>query len=169
MKTNFTAYSDGRFVGEGLEFQCALGRGGVTGAELKWEGDGCSPLGNWPMRRLFFRPDRIAPPETGLQRVPLARHDGWCDAPGDPLYNRPVSLPYAASHEVMWHDDRVYDLIVELGYNDAPVEPGRGSAIFLHIARPDFAPTQGCVALAPTDLLEVLRFCSQETVLQIAL
>lgn len=169
MKTVFTARSGGQLTGEGLAFQCVVGAGGVIGADRKTEGDGCSPLGIWPMRRLFFRPDRIAPPATGLERVPIAPHDGWCDAPGDPLYNRQVSLPYPASHETLWREDGVYDLIIELGYNDAPVQAGRGSAIFLHVARPDFAPTEGCVALARTDLLEVLRFCSRESVLEIAL
>ena len=169
MKTRFTAHVDGRFVGEGFEFRCALGRGGVTGAQMKQEGDGCSPLGTWPMRRLFFRPDRLAAPHTGLERVPLAPHDGWCDAPGDPLYNRPVSLPYPASHERLWRDDHAYDLIVELGYNDAPPVDGKGSAIFLHVAQPDYSGTEGCVALSQGDLLGVLKFCSGETVLEIAL
>jgi L,D-peptidoglycan transpeptidase YkuD (ErfK/YbiS/YcfS/YnhG family) len=91
-----------------------------------------------------------------LPNAPLAEDDGWCDAPDDPAYNQPVRLPYPASAERLWCDDRVYDLIVVLGYNDDPVVPGAGSAIFLHLARPDYAPTQGCIALAATDLLHLL-------------
>jgi L,D-peptidoglycan transpeptidase YkuD (ErfK/YbiS/YcfS/YnhG family) len=169
VNTSFTAHADGRFVGEGMEFRCALGRGGVTGSELKREGDGKSPLGAWPMRRVFFRPDRLVAPDTGLDCVPLAPNDGWCDAPGNPLYNRPVFLPFDASHERLWRDDHAYDLIVELGYNDDPPLDARGSAIFLHVAQPDLAATEGCIALGEHDLLQVLRVCSHETVLEIAI
>lgn len=87
----------------------------------------------------------------------LEPDDGWCDAPGDLAYNRPVRLPYGASAEALWRDDRLYDLLVVLGYNDDPVVAGAGSAIFLHLARPDFGPTQGCVALGAADLLHVLE------------
>ncbi|NBC19445.1 MAG: L,D-transpeptidase family protein [Alphaproteobacteria bacterium] len=169
VNTSFRAHSDGRLVGEGLAFRCALGREGVTGAEIKREGDGKSPLGAWPMRRVFYRPDRVAPPDTGLETVPLAPHDGWCDAPGDPLYNRPVTLPCPVSHERLWRDDHAYDLIVELGYNDDPPVDGRGSAIFLHLAGPEYSGTAGCVALGEQDLLAMLRLCSCETRLEIAL
>jgi L,D-peptidoglycan transpeptidase YkuD (ErfK/YbiS/YcfS/YnhG family) len=81
---------------------------------------------------------------------------GWCDDPMDVEYNRQVRLPFHARHEILWREDGVYDLIVELGFNDDPVIPGRGSAIFLHVARADYAPTEGCVACALPDLLELL-------------
>jgi L,D-peptidoglycan transpeptidase YkuD (ErfK/YbiS/YcfS/YnhG family) len=108
------------------------------------------------MRRLLYRPDRLAPPPTGLPLLPLSPRDGWCDDPRDPLYNRPVRLPYTASHERLWLASEVYDLLVVLGHNDDPVTPGAGSAVFLHVARPDYAPTAGCVALSKPDLLAVL-------------
>ena len=135
---------------------CAIGRSGVVAGAEKREGDGASPAGAWPMRRLLYRPDRLAPPETGLPVTALAADDGWCDDPRDRAYNQPVQLPYAASHERLWREDEIYDLIVVLGHNDAPVKPGLGSAIFLHCARPDFTPTEGCVALAPETLLQLL-------------
>lgn len=135
-------------------FQCALGRGGV--GINKTEGDGVTPIGSFPLRQVFFRPDRVAPPITSLSCVPLRETDGWCDDPDDPRYNRFVQLPYAASHEKLWRDDHVYDLIVVLGYNDMPVEPGKGSAIFLHIATEDYSPTEGCVAMAEGDLRALL-------------
>jgi L,D-peptidoglycan transpeptidase YkuD (ErfK/YbiS/YcfS/YnhG family) len=134
--------------------RCALGRGGIR--RDKREGDGVTPIGSWPMRRLLYRPDRVARPETRLPISAIAEHDGWCDAPDDLNYNEPVLLPYAASAELLWRMDHVYDLIVPLGYNDAPVVAGAGSAIFLHVARPDYRPTEGCVALAVADLLMVL-------------
>lgn len=134
--------------------RCAVGRGGI-GAN-KREGDGITPVGKWRMRALLFRPDRLPrAPLTGLPLRGLRPEDGWCDDPGDPLYNRPVKLPFRAHAENLWRDDVVYDLIVALGYNDDPPVPGRGSAIFLHVARPDFSPTEGCFALAHDDLLAV--------------
>jgi L,D-peptidoglycan transpeptidase YkuD (ErfK/YbiS/YcfS/YnhG family) len=153
----FTAYADGRFDRAGHWTRCALGPGGVVAAAEKREGDGASPAGLWPMRRVLYRADRRAAPETGLRVEALDPADGWCDAPGDRLYNRHVRLPYPASAERLWRDDGVYDLIVVLGHNDDPVVPGAGSAIFLHLARPDFAPTQGCIALAAEDLEALLR------------
>jgi L,D-peptidoglycan transpeptidase YkuD (ErfK/YbiS/YcfS/YnhG family) len=135
-------------------FRCALGHGGVSDA--KREGDGATPAGVWPLRRLLYRPDRIAAPVTGLPTTPIGRADGWCDAPGDKNYNLPVILPYPASTEALWRADAVYDLIVPLGYNDGPILPGLGSAIFLHLARDGYLPTEGCVALAQADLLAYL-------------
>jgi L,D-peptidoglycan transpeptidase YkuD (ErfK/YbiS/YcfS/YnhG family) len=119
------------------------------------------------MRQVFWRPDRIAAPATRLSVVALAPDMGWCDDPRSSLYNRPVQLPFPASHEKLWREDRVYDLIVVLGYNDDPVVPGRGSAIFLHIARPDYSPTEGCVACSKDDLLDLLEAIRPGDVLNI--
>ncbi len=94
---------------------------------------------------------------TVLPIAPIRADDGWCDAPDDPSYNRAVTLPYPASTERMARDDRLYDIVVVLGYNDDPVQPGRGSAIFLHVAPEDGGPTAGCIALASRDLREVLK------------
>ncbi len=135
-------------------YRCALGHGGVR--IDKQEGDGATPAGRFPLRRVLYRPDRLSAPTTLLPVAALALADGWCDDPGDPQYNRPVRLPYAARHEELWRTDALYDVIVVIGYNDAPVVPGRGSAIFLHLASADYRPTQGCVALALPDLVEIL-------------
>lgn len=124
---------------------------------VKREGDGKTPLGRWPMREILFRADRLPLPVTSLPVRVLNPRDGWCENPDDPAYNKPVRLPYRVAVDAMWRDDHLYDLIVVLGYNDAPVRAGAGSAIFMHIARPDYAPTAGCVALRQEDLLAVLR------------
>ena len=134
--------------------RCALGPGGA--AIGKREGDGTTPVGSFPLRRLLYRPDRLRPPLTGLPISPISPADGWCDDPADSLYNRPVQLPYRARHEKLWRADDVYDLIAILGHNDDPVVPGAGSAVFLHVARPDFNPTAGCIVLALGDLLAML-------------
>jgi L,D-peptidoglycan transpeptidase YkuD (ErfK/YbiS/YcfS/YnhG family) len=108
------------------------------------------------MRRVFYRPDRISPPQTRLPVLALAPDMGWCDDPVSPDYNRLIGLPFTASHEKLWREDRLYDLIVELGYNDAPVIAGLGSAIFLHVAAPEFSPTEGCVATDMSSLLSLV-------------
>jgi L,D-peptidoglycan transpeptidase YkuD (ErfK/YbiS/YcfS/YnhG family) len=141
----------------GRRFRCSMGRGGVLSAQEMHETCGATPLGLWPMRNVFYRADRIRDLETKLSTQALDLQDGWCDAPDDPNYNRFVKHPYPASAEKLWREDRLYDLIVVLGYNDAPVVSGKGSAIFLHIARPGYAPTQGCVGLREDDLRLVLR------------
>ena len=141
--------------------RCALGRSGVVAAHAKREGDGATPAGVWPLRRIWVRADRLALPLLSGPSLSLPVHAidpllGWCDDPSSEDYNRPVRLPHPASHERMWREDSVYDLVVELGFNDDPPILGRGSAIFLHLARPDFSPTEGCVAVELAVLLEIL-------------
>ena len=150
----FSAGPDGVFRGPGIETRCAIGKGGVRPAAAKREGDGASPIGVWPLRRVLYRSDRVERPQTGLPVAEIAPDDGWCDAPADAAYNRMVKLPYPASAENLWRDDHVYDVIVILAHNDDPVVPGAGSAIFWHLARPDFRPTEGCVAV-PLDVMLV--------------
>lgn len=133
----------------------------------KLEGDGASPIGVWPVRRVYYRPDKGPAPETGLPVIALKPGDGWCDDPGEPVYNRLVPLPCPGSHERLWRGDGVYDLIVELGYNDDPVVAGKGSAIFLHVARPGYLPTEGCAALAEADLRWVLARLGGGSVIEI--
>lgn len=147
-------HPDGRFVFNGQMFAAVLGRGGVRAD--KQEGDGATPAALLPLRRVLYRADRIAIPRTDLPREPIAPDDGWCDDPGHPDYNRMVRLPHPARHEALWRGDAVYDLIGVVGWNDAPVQRGRGSAIFLHVARADYAPTEGCIALTEPALRAVL-------------
>lgn len=146
---------------DGHETRCAIGRSGISAA--KREGDGASPAGTYALREGFFRPDRVTPPETALKLTPLSKDDGWCDAPDDPSYNRSVKLPYAASHEEMWREDGLYDVVVVIGYNDDPVVAGKGSAIFMHICREDYGPTAGCVAVPLGDMLTLLPRLSAAT------
>ena len=153
----FTAMSDGSFRLNGRVTRCALGKGGVIEAGLKREGDGKSPLGAWTIRRVLYRPDKGERPQTGLPTRALERDDGWCDAPGDPAYNRAVKLPHPASAEQMWREDDLYDLVCVLAHNDDPPISPLGSAIFLHLAKPDYDPTQGCVAVARGDMLDFLK------------
>jgi L,D-peptidoglycan transpeptidase YkuD (ErfK/YbiS/YcfS/YnhG family) len=135
--------------------RAALGRGGV--AALKREGDGATPLGCFPLRQVFYRADRVARPRTRLPTHPIRDRDGWCDDPEDRNYNRLVTLPSRRSAEGMMRSDSLYDLVLVLGYNDRPRVRGKGSAIFLHLARRGFTPTDGCIALSRPDMLMLLR------------
>lgn len=148
-----------------VTFPCRLGRAGIL--RDKVEGDGGTPVGQFPLRWVYYRPDRMDPPMTALPKVALKPDMGWCDDPADPAYNRPITLPHPTSHERLWRDDDLYDLIVVLGHNDDPVVPGMGSAVFLHIAPPAGKPTQGCVALSAMHLRQVLAQVGSKTVLEI--
>ncbi len=137
-----------------LQFPAAAGRSGVRAR--KREGDGATPLGMWPALRVYYRPDRLKRPRTALPVAPLRPDFGWCDAPGDRNYNRRVTMPYTASAERLWRSDGLYDIVLVLGYNITPRVARRGSAIFVHVARPGFAPTEGCIALKREHLLRLL-------------
>lgn len=141
-------------IWRGREFRCAIGRSGI--ARRKTEGDGATPAGRFPLRRVLYRADRIEAPRTALPAAAIARDGGWCDAPGDALYNREVRHPYPAGAERLWRADGCYDLLAAIGFNDDPVVDGGGSAIFLHVARPGYPPTEGCVALALDELRGIL-------------
>ena len=155
----------GILSGDGIVVPCALGRGGIKSA--KREGDGATPSGVYPLRKLYFRPDHGPVPRTGLDIEAITPDLGWCDDPLSPFYNRSVILPFAASHERMWRDDHLYDLVIVIGHNDSPPRKGFGSAIFLHLAREGFEATEGCVALRRRDLVRLLPRIGPETVIEI--
>ncbi|MFO0388450.1 MAG: L,D-transpeptidase [Alphaproteobacteria bacterium] len=149
----------------GKTYRCAIGRSGF--APKHQEGDGITPVGIFPLRECWYRADKMDTPETGLRLKIIQPDDGWCDDPKSLEYNRHVKLPFAASHENLWRDDDMYDLIVPMGYNDDPIVSGLGSAIFLHVAKPDYSYTEGCVALAKADLLEILPNLDTNSLIEI--
>jgi L,D-peptidoglycan transpeptidase YkuD (ErfK/YbiS/YcfS/YnhG family) len=150
----------------GLVMPCALGKGGVSA--FKREGDGATPRGRFLLRRVWFRPDRQRVATGFLPSCLTERSDGWCDDPGHVRYNRPVRLPFRASHERMWREDDIYDVVIEIGWNDRPAVRGRGSAIFLHLARPGYKPTEGCVAVSRRDMARLLPRLGPQTRIDIA-
>lgn len=133
---------------------CAMGRAGTI--QMKREGDGATPLGVFQLLKIYYRADRLSRPRSVLPVEVITPLQGWCDDPGHPRYNRPVDLPVSASHEKMWREDRLYDIVVVLDYNMYPAIPGRGSAIFFHIAREDYRPTEGCIAVSPEHMQLIL-------------
>ena len=139
-----------------LRLRCALGRSGTTA--FKREGDGATPLASMALLTAIRRSGRL----PGLHPALPTRHSrpdsGWCDSPSHACYNQPVRFPFHASAETLQRSDRLYDLVVVLDWNIASRQRGRGSAIFLHIAHPDYRPTQGCVAVSPLDMRRLQPF-----------
>lgn len=138
----------GTVTGLGETLAASFGCSGACPAAAKREGDGMTPQGHWPIRAALLRPGRVAAPATRLPWRWLRPWDGWSDDPADAHYNRPVALPHARGHERLWRDDGAYDIIIVLGHNDSPPQPGLGSAIFWHCRHSDGRATQGCVAVA---------------------
>lgn len=134
--------------------RAALGRSAI--AALKREGDGATPLGRFPIRQALYRADRMPRPRTRLPIHAIRDGEGWCEDPADRNYNRLVRLSPKVSVDGLSRADHLYDLVLVLGYNDRPRVRGRGSAIFLHLARPGYSPTDGCIALSRNDLLMLL-------------
>lgn len=153
----------GRLTYAGRSYPCVLGSSGISTS--KREGDGATPVGRFPLRRVLYRADKLPAPKTALPLGVIGRHDGWCDASDDPHYNRPVTYPYPGSPEHMWRDDALYDLVVVVGHNDDPVVPAAGSAIFMHVAGDE--PTAGCIAFARADLLDILARITPDTEIEI--
>lgn len=148
-----------------IRVPCALGRSGIR--VRKREGDGATPRGRFELIEVRYRPDRVRRPQTGLPVRPMGLTDGWCDAVGDPNYNRSVRHPYPASAERMWRDDPLYDVVIVTSQNRRPRVQGGGSAIFVHVARADFAPTAGCVALERRALLRLLTLLRPGTQIEV--
>ena len=155
----------GTLIAGGLTAPCALGRNGIR--RRKREGDGVTPTGCFGLVAVLYRPDRQRRPQTALPTAPLRRDSGWCDDPADRRYNRPVRLPYPGRHERLWRDDHLYDLLVVLDHNLRRPRAGAGSAIFLHLASPDFAPTAGCVAVGETVMRRILTRSGPGTIIDI--
>jgi L,D-peptidoglycan transpeptidase YkuD (ErfK/YbiS/YcfS/YnhG family) len=148
-----------------LVLPCVIGRSGRKA--LKREGDGATPKGRWQLRRVLVRRDRVGFLATRLPLRAITRHDGWCDAPEDRNYNRPVRLPYPASHERLWRDDYLYDIVVVLSHNERPRRRFGGSAVFLHIADRNGKPTAGCIALSLTDMRKLLARCGPRSAIDL--
>ncbi|MFD2236478.1 L,D-transpeptidase family protein [Aureimonas populi] len=148
-----------------LTMPCALGRSGTS--IFKREGDGATPVAAMTLLSALRRPGYRLPLALSLPMRVARADDGWCDAPAHPAYNRAVRLPFAASAETMIRQDRLYDLVVVLDWNVRARRRGAGSAIFLHVAKPGYRPTQGCVAVSPADMARLAPFLRRGTRLRV--
>jgi L,D-peptidoglycan transpeptidase YkuD (ErfK/YbiS/YcfS/YnhG family) len=162
----------------GKTYPCAIGRSGIANKEK--EGDGITPIGAFPLRECWYRADKMDAPKTGLPLHIIQPDDGWCDDPKSTEYNKHVKIPSTGNpappqavgtkkdgYEKLWRDDDMYDLIIPIGYNDSPIIAGAGSAIFLHVAKSEYLPTEGCVALEKVELLELLAYLDTKSVIEI--
>ncbi|MDR3421335.1 MAG: L,D-transpeptidase family protein [Xanthobacteraceae bacterium] len=139
----------------------ALGRSGMRAN--KREGDGATPRGRFLPLRLWWRADRLPRPATLLPTRRIGNADAWCEDPTDRRYNRPFRRSANEPGDRLWRDDGFYDIFIEIDHNARPRIAGRGSAVFIHLARPGFAPTAGCIALRRHDLLMLLRRIGPKT------
>lgn len=147
-------------------FPCLLGKGGIGTNKL--EGDGKTPIGEFRLLHGLYRADRLRKPNCRLFMKAIEHNDGWCDAPDNANYNRPVELPFSGGHEVMWREDHLYDICLVMDYNIEPRVRHRGSAIFFHIASDEGKATQGCVALPLAVMRKLLPLLARNVVIQIS-
>lgn len=144
----------GVLIAAGRALPVALGRSGIRAD--KREGDGATPRGIFRPVRIWWRADREARPRSALPVRRIRPGDAWCEDPRDRRYNRPVNRAQTATGDRLWREDALYDLILEIDHNLRPRIAGRGSAVFIHVARPNFGPTAGCVALRAPELRRLL-------------
>lgn len=147
----------------GRLFPCSIGRGGITAK--KREGDGATPVGRHHITGILYRADRIAARLLPSEARPIGPRDLWCDEPTHPAYNHQTRAPFAASHEALRRADPLYDVILTTDWNWPEAQPGKGSAIFLHIWRRVGYPTAGCVAFSKADLLWIVRHLAPSSTL----
>jgi L,D-peptidoglycan transpeptidase YkuD (ErfK/YbiS/YcfS/YnhG family) len=151
----------GWMTADGWTVPVALGRGGILAN--KREGDGGTPKGTFHPRQLWWRADRHPRPRTYLPVHPIRPDDAWCEDPNDRHYNQPMRLSRDQAGDRLTREDHLYDFIVEIDHNSAPRIAGRGSAVFLHLARANFSATAGCVSMTKSSMLRLLRRMSRQT------
>ena len=144
---------NGFLINQDQKFRCSIGYNGLS--KNKSEGDGCTPIGVFKINKILYRPDKISNFKSNLESETIKRNDGWCDDVNSELYNQKITFPFTESAEHLYRDDDLYDLICVIDYNLDPIKKGKGSAIFLHIAKEDYSPTQGCVAIKKEELLKI--------------
>ena len=145
--------------------KCAIGKRGIT--SKKFEGDKCTPRGRFKIKYIFFRKERIKKIHTNFKLIPLKKNFGWCDDIRSKSYNKFIKFPFKYSAEKLYLKNNTYDIIVVIDYNLKPIKKNKGSAIFLHIAKKNYSPTLGCVAISKNNLLKLLSIISKNTFLKI--
>ena len=148
-----------------ISIPCAIGKNGITSD--KKEGDGCTPFGKYKFREIYYRADKLGIIKFNNRSVKIDPNDGWCDDPKSKLYNQFINFPFCQSAEKLYRDDDLYDIVCVIDYNINPTEPGKGSAIFLHVAHKDFRGTEGCIAISKSDLLEIAPQINKDTIIDI--
>ena len=148
-----------------LKFKCALGKAGI--GKKKREGDNVTPTGTFKIVKIYYRSDRVKKISSKLRLIEITKNMGWCDDPNSKNYNQLINLPSKYNHEKLFKKNNIYDLIIVLNYNMKPVIKNKGSAIFIHVAKKKYQPTQGCIALKKNNLLKLLSKISKNIKIKI--
>ena len=148
-----------------FKFRCALGKGGI--AKKKKEGDNITPKGTFKINKIYYRADKIKKLKTFFKKIKIKKNMGWCDDPMSKFYNQQINLPTKFGHEKLYRNDNIYDIIAVLNYNIRPTVKNKGSAIFIHIAKKNYQPTLGCIAMKKKNLLFLLKNLKKKTVIKI--
>jgi len=151
---------------DGVSFFCIFGRDGV--AKDKIEGDWKTPIGTFPIRKIYYRNDRISIKNTKIETIILSENDAWCDDPKLPEYNSFIKLPFSGSYENLWREDCLYDIVIVIGHNDEPVISNKGSAIFIHLTKDEMEYTKGCLAIKKEDMISLIKEITPETIIEIS-
>ena len=138
-----------------LKFKCALGKSGI--GKKKIEGDNITPKGTFKIIKIYYRKDKITKINSAFKLIEIKKNMGWCDDPKSKKYNQLIKLPSKFSHEKLYRKDNIYDLVLPIDFNTKKIVRGKGSAIFIHVARKNFKPTRGCIALKKNDLIYLLK------------
>jgi L,D-peptidoglycan transpeptidase YkuD (ErfK/YbiS/YcfS/YnhG family) len=148
-----------------LKFRCALGKAGIKQKEK--EGDNITPRGIFKINGIYYRPDKIKNIKSAVKKIKIQKNMGWCDDPKSHLYNQQIALPNKFSHERLYRNDNLYDLILVLNYNTNPIIKNKGSAIFIHIAKNSYKKTKGCIALKKKHLIKLISKIKKNTKIKI--
>jgi L,D-peptidoglycan transpeptidase YkuD (ErfK/YbiS/YcfS/YnhG family) len=148
-----------------FKFRCALGKGGIKQKER--EGDFITPKGKFKLIKIYYRSDRIKKISSVLKKNKIKKNMGWCDDVSSNYYNKQIKINKKISHEKLYRKDNVYDIVVVLNYNLKPIIKGKGSAIFLHVAKKNYKKTQGCIALKKNELLNLVSKIKRNTQIKI--
>ena len=144
-----------------FKIKCSIGKKGLT--KNKQEGDLKTPKGIFKLKKVFYRRDRIKFFKSPIKKYCINKNIGWCDDPTSKYYNREIKFPFNHSAEKFWRKDNIYDLIIVINYNFNPIIKNKGSAIFLHICKKNYAPTKGCVAINKKDMMDLLANIKNNT------
>jgi L,D-peptidoglycan transpeptidase YkuD (ErfK/YbiS/YcfS/YnhG family) len=147
-----------------LRFFCVIGKNGLTNDKI--EGDWKTPIGTFPIRKIYTRKDKVKDFKCFYNLIEINPKMGWCDDSNDINYNKEIQLPYNSNYEKLYRDDDLYNIIVVLGYNDNPIIKEKGSAIFLHVGD-NIKYTKGCIAMKQNDLIQLLSSLKKETKIEI--
>ena len=150
---------------ENYKLRCSIGKRGIS--SKKREGDKKTPKGEFKLKYILYRKDRVFNFQTKLKKIKIDKKMGWCDDPKSNHYNKIINYPFKYSSEKLWRKDNIYDIIIIIDYNLDPVIKNKGSAIFLHIAKRKYQQTAGCIAVSKRNIKLIASKINKRTKIKI--